>query len=93
MKLALVHDMAECIVGDITPYCGVSKEEKHAKERVSLEEPYTFLSVTTSRLNVCACVCMNIQTNSKHFRSKYLKQRVFTKVDSKKASIKTVNSV
>jgi putative hydrolase of HD superfamily len=36
MKLALVHDMAECIVGDITPYCGVSKDEKHAKERVSV---------------------------------------------------------
>ncbi len=36
MKLALVHDMAECIVGDITPFCGVSKEEKHEKERVSL---------------------------------------------------------
>lgn len=34
MKLALVHDMAECIVGDITPYCGISKEEKHAKEKV-----------------------------------------------------------
>ena len=26
--------MAECIVGDITPYCGVSKEEKHTKEKV-----------------------------------------------------------
>eukprot|EP01118_Nematostelium_gracile_P020023 TRINITY_DN9560_c0_g1_i1.p1 TRINITY_DN9560_c0_g1~~TRINITY_DN9560_c0_g1_i1.p1 ORF type:complete len:192 (-),score=63.66 TRINITY_DN9560_c0_g1_i1:46-621(-) len=28
MKLALVHDLAECLVGDITPYQGVSKEEK-----------------------------------------------------------------
>ena len=37
MKLALVHDMAECIVGDITPYCGVSKEEKHTKEKVSID--------------------------------------------------------
>lgn len=33
MKLALVHDLAECIVGDITPYCGISPEEKHQKEK------------------------------------------------------------
>lgn len=29
---ALVHDLAECIVGDITPHCGVSPEEKHRRE-------------------------------------------------------------
>lgn len=34
LKMALVHDLAECIVGDITPHCGVSKEEKHQKEKV-----------------------------------------------------------
>ena len=28
IKLSLVHDMAECIVGDITPHCGVTKEDK-----------------------------------------------------------------
>ncbi len=33
--MALVHDLAECLVGDITPYCGVSKEEKHRRETVS----------------------------------------------------------
>lgn len=32
MKLALVHDVAEAIVGDITPTCGVSDEEKYALE-------------------------------------------------------------
>lgn len=32
MELSLLHDMAECIVGDLTPYCGVSKEEKHRRE-------------------------------------------------------------
>ncbi len=36
MKMAIVHDLAECIVGDITPHCGVSVEEKHAREEVSL---------------------------------------------------------
>ena len=37
IKLALVHDMAECIVGDITPFDGVSKEEKHKRERTAME--------------------------------------------------------
>ena len=35
IKLALVHDMAECIVGDIAPADNVSKEEKHRREAVS----------------------------------------------------------
>lgn len=29
---ALIHDLAECIVGDLTPHCGVSPEEKHRRE-------------------------------------------------------------
>lgn len=37
IKLALVHDMAECIVGDITPFDGVSKEEKHKREKQAME--------------------------------------------------------
>lgn len=37
IKLALVHDMAECIVGDITPFDGVSKEEKHRREKETME--------------------------------------------------------
>jgi putative hydrolase of HD superfamily len=34
MKICLVHDLAESIVGDITPHCGVSKEEKRVLEEV-----------------------------------------------------------
>ena len=34
VKVALVHDMCEAIVGDITPHCGVSVEEKHRREKV-----------------------------------------------------------
>lgn len=34
MKICLVHDLAESIVGDITPHCGVSKEEKKRLELV-----------------------------------------------------------
>jgi putative hydrolases of HD superfamily len=32
MKVCLVHDLAESIVGDITPYDGVSKEDKKKME-------------------------------------------------------------
>ncbi|XP_074656103.1 5'-deoxynucleotidase HDDC2-like [Tubulanus polymorphus] len=38
MKLALVHDMAESIVGDITPHDGVSKQEKHRREKQAMED-------------------------------------------------------
>ncbi len=32
IKLALVHDVAEAIVGDITPTCGVSDQDKYQLE-------------------------------------------------------------
>ncbi|GAA51740.1 HD domain-containing protein 2 [Clonorchis sinensis] len=32
IKMTIVHDLAESIVGDITPYCNVSKEEKARRE-------------------------------------------------------------
>lgn len=35
VKMSLVHDLAESIVGDLTPFCGVSKEEKHKREKVN----------------------------------------------------------
>lgn len=38
IKVALVHDLAECIVGDLTPSCGISKEEKHLKEMEAMEK-------------------------------------------------------
>lgn len=34
IKMALVHDLAESLIGDITPHDGVSKEEKFRKENV-----------------------------------------------------------
>ncbi|TRY88923.1 hypothetical protein DNTS_008496 [Danionella cerebrum] len=36
MKLALVHDLAECIVGDIAPADNVSKSEKHRREKEAM---------------------------------------------------------
>lgn len=37
IKMALVHDIAESIVGDLTPFCGVSKDEKHRREMEAME--------------------------------------------------------
>ncbi|KAM3860993.1 5'-deoxynucleotidase HDDC2 [Diretmus argenteus] len=36
IRLALVHDMAECIVGDIAPMDNVSKAEKHRREEEAM---------------------------------------------------------
>lgn len=43
MQLALVHDLAECIVGDLSPYCGVDKDEKHRREREAIKEISTLI--------------------------------------------------
>lgn len=37
IKMALVHDIAESIVGDITPNCGISKDEKHRLEMDAMQ--------------------------------------------------------
>lgn len=36
MKICMVHDLAEAVVGDITPFDGVSKEEKRKLEEDAL---------------------------------------------------------
>ena len=36
LRMCLAHDLAESIVGDITPSDGISKEEKFKKEKVSV---------------------------------------------------------
>lgn len=36
IEMALVHDLAEAIVGDITPDCGVSREEKRRREEQAM---------------------------------------------------------
>lgn len=38
MEMALVHDLAESLVGDITPYCGVSKQEKEILEMEAIHK-------------------------------------------------------
>ena len=36
VKMALVHDLAESLVGDITPHDGVTKADKHAREEAAM---------------------------------------------------------
>ena len=38
LQMALVHDLAESSVGDITPHCGVSDQDKHAMELEAMEK-------------------------------------------------------
>lgn len=38
MQMTLIHDLAECIVGDITPFCGVPPDEKHRLEDEAMED-------------------------------------------------------
>eukprot|EP01026_Neomeris_dumetosa_P031359 TRINITY_DN2487_c0_g2_i1.p2 TRINITY_DN2487_c0_g2~~TRINITY_DN2487_c0_g2_i1.p2 ORF type:complete len:200 (-),score=37.09 TRINITY_DN2487_c0_g2_i1:468-1067(-) len=38
IKMAIVHDMAESIVGDFTPTCPITKEEKHELEKQAIQE-------------------------------------------------------
>lgn len=38
IKLALIHDLAEAKVGDITPHCGVSDDDKYKLELGTMEQ-------------------------------------------------------
>ncbi|XP_059616629.1 5'-deoxynucleotidase HDDC2 [Phlebotomus argentipes] len=50
MELALVHDLAECTVGDITPYCGVSREEKKRREMEAMVDIEKLISPRGTRM-------------------------------------------
>lgn len=43
VKMALVHDMAEALVGDITPSCGISEDEKSRLETEAMHSIKTLL--------------------------------------------------
>lgn len=44
MKIALVHDLAESLVGDIAPADGISKEEKHRREKEAMDKIISLVS-------------------------------------------------
>jgi len=37
MRMCLVHDLAEALIGDITPHCGVGEKEKQATELTAMQ--------------------------------------------------------
>eukprot|EP00193_Tetraselmis_chui_P017028 CAMPEP_0177773422 /NCGR_PEP_ID=MMETSP0491_2-20121128/12861_1 /TAXON_ID=63592 /ORGANISM="Tetraselmis chuii, Strain PLY429" /LENGTH=195 /DNA_ID=CAMNT_0019291525 /DNA_START=211 /DNA_END=798 /DNA_ORIENTATION=+ len=51
IKMALVHDLAEAIVGDIPPDAGVSKEEKAIMEQDAMKEIKTMLGDASFEAN------------------------------------------
>ena len=44
IQMSLVHDMAECITGDITPYDNLSETEKHRRESEAMKNLGMFFS-------------------------------------------------
>lgn len=48
LKMALVHDLAEAQVGDITPHCGVSDGDKHQQELSAMTQMTNHLQSTSS---------------------------------------------
>lgn len=53
MKMALVHDLAESIVGDITPYCGIEREEKIRREHEAIQKIANLLPQMSSEELLC----------------------------------------
>lgn len=45
--MTLVHDLAESIVGDITPECGISAEQKHKMEDEAMQQICNLLGEET----------------------------------------------
>lgn len=48
IKMCLVHDMAECIVGDYTPEDNISKEQKYQEETDAMERLGNLLPIANS---------------------------------------------
>uniref|UniRef100_A0A915ECV1 5'-deoxynucleotidase HDDC2 n=1 Tax=Ditylenchus dipsaci TaxID=166011 RepID=A0A915ECV1_9BILA len=49
VKMALVHDIAEAIVGDLTPRCGVSEESKFSLEEKALLQIASYVPALTGQ--------------------------------------------
>lgn len=52
-----MHDLAECIVGDITPHCGVSPEEKHRREDEAMKTIAELTGIAGDRMYELYKVC------------------------------------
>jgi 5'-deoxynucleotidase YfbR-like HD superfamily hydrolase len=52
LKIAVIHDLAECVVGDITPHDGISQEEKKEKEHTACKEIFKDIPNSQIYLNL-----------------------------------------
>ncbi|KAG7394939.1 HD domain-containing protein 2 [Phytophthora boehmeriae] len=52
IKMAIVHDLAESLVGDITPHDGVADKDKHRMEKEALDEICNKLGDTPSAAEI-----------------------------------------
>ncbi|RVE48157.1 hypothetical protein evm_007217 [Chilo suppressalis] len=50
LQIALVHDLAECIVGDLTPHCGVTPDEKHRREDEAMKQIADLTGIAGDRM-------------------------------------------
>ncbi|CAG4954611.1 unnamed protein product [Colias eurytheme] len=50
LQIALIHDLAECIVGDLTPHCGVAPEEKHRREEEAMKQIAELTGIAGDRM-------------------------------------------
>lgn len=63
MELSLIHDLGECIVGDLTPHCGVSPEEKHNRELKAMQELSSLAGSSGTHMFEIfqvLCLCLNL---------------------------------
>lgn len=65
VQMAVVHDLAEATVGDITPYDGISKAEKEKLESVSRQWRREMISKTDHATPGCYGAYNNQATGSK----------------------------
>lgn len=52
VKMAVVHDLAEAVVGDITPHCNIPKDEKAKMERDAMESFIELLGGSKEMLEI-----------------------------------------
>ncbi|GFR42290.1 hypothetical protein Agub_g3188, partial [Astrephomene gubernaculifera] len=64
IKMALVHDVAESIVGDITPHCGVSEADKHEAELRAVGRIRELLGAHTAAAREVECLWLEYEAGA-----------------------------
>jgi 5'-deoxynucleotidase YfbR-like HD superfamily hydrolase len=72
MKMALVHDVAEAIVGDITPHCSVSDEDKFSMESQAIHKIKDMLGQETQAGQAHVAALKGVVTSPASFGCAYV---------------------